>query len=207
MISLIIDVFLLALLVLIAVMIVRTCKLYAVIVMSGAYSLTSAAIFVNLDAVDVAFTEAAVGAGISTILFLAAMAYVPDNEKPNMNRNFMAGIICIAAGTLLLLAVFDLPSFGDPMSPVHQHVAPRYIAESGSALKIPNVVTTVLASYRGFDTLGETIVVFTAGLGVLMLLAGATRTHQIIRNTDENVVSDASEQASKTLSNSTGKKA
>jgi multicomponent Na+:H+ antiporter subunit B len=73
----------------------------------------------------------------------------------------------------------DLPSLGDAMAPVHQHVAPRYLAESGSALHIPNVVTTVLASYRGFDTLGETIVVFTAGLGVLMLLAGATRTNRV----------------------------
>jgi multicomponent Na+:H+ antiporter subunit B len=95
--SLIIDVFLLVLLVLIAVMVVRTCKLYAVIVMSGAYSLTSAAIFVNLDAVDVAFTEAAVGAGISTILFLAVMAYVPADEKPGLNRNFLAGFICVGA--------------------------------------------------------------------------------------------------------------
>jgi multicomponent Na+:H+ antiporter subunit B len=179
MVSLVIDIFLLALLVLIAVMVVRTGRLYAVIVMSGAYSLTSAAIFVNLDAVDVAFTEAAVGAGISTVLFLAAMAYIPADEKPSQNRNFLAGVICIVAGALLLLAVMDLPSLGDAMAPVHQHVAPRYLAESGSALHIPNVVTTVLASYRGFDTLGETIVVFTAGLGVLMLLAGATRTNRV----------------------------
>ena len=178
--SLIIDVFLLVLLVLIAVMVVRTCKLYAVIVMSGAYSLTSAAIFVNLDAVDVAFTEAAVGAGISTILFLAVMAYVPADEKPGLNRNFLAGLICVGAGALLLLAVTDLPSFGDPMSQVHQHVAPVTSPKAG-ALYIPNVVTTVLASYRGFDTLGETIVVFTAGLGVLMLLAGATRTNHMAK--------------------------
>lgn len=79
--GLIINIFLLALLVLIAVMVVRSGRLYAVIVMSGAYSLTSAAMFVNLDAVDVAFTEAAVGAGISTVLFLAAMAYVPADEN------------------------------------------------------------------------------------------------------------------------------
>ena len=179
MVGLVIDIFLLALLVLIAVMVVRTGRLYAVIVMSGAYSLTSAAIFVNLDAVDVAFTEAAVGAGISTVLFLAAMAYIPADEKPSQSRNFLAGVICIGAGALLLFAVMDLPSLGDAMAPVHQHVAPRYLAESGSALHIPNVVTTVLASYRGFDTLGETIVVFTAGLGVLMLLAGATRTKRV----------------------------
>ena len=151
MVGLVIDVFLLALLALIAVMVVRTGRLYAVIVMSGAYSLTSAAIFVNLDAVDVAFTEAAVGAGISTVLFLAAMAYIPVDEKPSQNRNFLAVVICIGAGALLLLAVMDLPSLGDAMAPVHQHVAPRYLAESGSALHIPNVVTTVLAfDFRGF---------------------------------------------------------
>ena len=55
-------------------------------------------------------------------------------------------------------------------------MAPRYLEESGSFLHIPNVVTTVLASYRGFDTFGETVVVLTAGLGVLVLLAGHTRT-------------------------------
>ena len=175
--------------------------------MSGAYSLTSAAIFVNLDAVDVAFTEAAVGAGISTILFLAVMAYVPADEKPGLNRNFLAGFICVGAGALLLLAVTDLPSFGDPMSQVHQHVAPRYLTESGSALYIPNVVTTVLASYRGFDTLGETIVVFTAGLGVLMLLAGATRTHHMAKKTGKKTASGVSKQVSKVFPKSMGKKA
>ena len=207
MISLIVDVFLLVLLVIIAVMVVRTRKLYAVIVMSGAYSLTSAAIFVNLDAVDVAFTEAAVGAGISTILFLAVMAYVPADEKPGLTRNVLAGFICIGAGALLLLAVADLPSFGDPMSQVHQHVAPRYLAESGSALHIPNVVTTVLASYRGFDTLGETIVVFTAGLGVLMFLAGATRTHRMAKKNAKKTALESSKQVSKVLPKSMGKNA
>ena len=182
--ALVIDIFLLALLVLIAVMVVRTARLFAVIVMSGAYSLTSAAIFVNLDAVDVAFTEAAVGAGISTVLFLAVMAYVPADEKPRGSHNLVAALVCVIAGMLLLGAVTELPAFGDIASPVHQHVAPRYIAESGSELHIPNVVTTVLASYRGFDTLGETIVVFTAGLGVLMLLAGMTRTHRMKRPSD-----------------------
>ena len=174
--------------------------------MSGAYSLTSAAIFVNLDAVDVAFTEAAVGAGISTILFLAVMAYVPANEKPSLNRNALAGFLCIGAGALLLLAVTDLPSFGDPMSQVHQHVAPRYLAESGSALHIPNVVTTVLASYRGFDTLGETIVVFTAGLGVLILLAGTTRTHCMATKPGKKPASGVSKRVPKILPKPTGDK-
>ena len=79
----------------------------------------------------------------------------------------------------MVFAALDLPAFGDPNAPAHVNVAPRYLEESGTLLHIPNVVTTVLASYRGFDTLGETIVVFTAGLGVLMLLAGATRTRRL----------------------------
>ena len=184
MISIIIDMFLLSLLVFIAVMILRTDKLFAVIVMSGGYSLTSAAIFVNLDAVDVAFTEAAVGAGISTVLFLAAMSFLPAEEKAGRKgqsrslQTLIAGSVCVVSGALLVFAALDLPAFGDPNAPAQVHVAPRYLEESGTLLHIPNVVTTVLASYRGFDTLGETIVVFTAGLGVLMLLAGATRTRR-----------------------------
>ena len=183
--SIMIDMFLLSLLVFIAVMILRTGKLFAVIVMSGGYSLTSAAIFVNLDAVDVAFTEAAVGAGISTVLFLAAMSFLPAEEKARSKgqsrtlQTLIAGAVCVVSGALLVFAALDLPAFGDPNAPAQLHVAPRYLEESGTLLHIPNVVTTVLASYRGFDTLGETIVVFTAGLGVLMLLAGATRTRQL----------------------------
>jgi multicomponent Na+:H+ antiporter subunit B len=179
-----IDMFLLGLLVFIAVMILRTGKLFAVIVMSGGYSLTSAAIFVNLDAVDVAFTEAAVGAGISTVLFLAAMSFLPAEEKADsksqsrFDQTFIASAVCVVIGALLVFAALDLPTFGDPNAPAQVHVAPRYLEESGKLLHIPNVVTTVLASYRGFDTLGETIVVFTAGLGVLLLLAGATRTRR-----------------------------
>ena len=75
------NLLLLALLVFILVLVIRTRKLFPVVVLAGAYSLVSAAMFVNLDAVDVAFTEAAVGAGISTVLFLAAMAYLPGTEK------------------------------------------------------------------------------------------------------------------------------
>jgi multicomponent Na+:H+ antiporter subunit B len=51
-------------------------------------------------------------------------------------------------------------------------VVPRYLEESGAEIGLPNVVTSVLASYRGYDTLGETTVIFTAGIGVLLLLGG-----------------------------------
>ena len=177
------NLLLLLFLVFLLVLVIMTRRLFAVVVLAGAYSLVSAAMFVNLDAVDVAFTEAAVGAGISTVLFLATMAYLPGREKvlPQSGRfgnAMVASIICVFAGALLVAAAVELPAVGDPNAPAHIHVAPRYLAESDSFLHIPNVVTTVLASYRGFDTLGETVVVFTAGLGVLVLLSGFTRTRR-----------------------------
>jgi multicomponent Na+:H+ antiporter subunit B len=73
-------------------------------------------------------------------------------------------------GIVLLWGTGDMPRFGDPAAPVHRHVAPRYIEDSPTEVGVPNMVTSVLASYRGFDTLGETVVIFTAGVGVLALL-------------------------------------
>ena len=63
-----------------------------------------------------------------------------------------------------------MPLHGDPLAPANLHVAPRYIERSPTEIGIPNVVTSVLASYRGYDTLGEVGVIFTAGIGVLLLL-------------------------------------
>jgi len=65
-----------------------------------------------------------------------------------------------------------MPHYGDPAAPIHHHVAPDYIEGTRTDFGVPNIVTAVLVSYRGLDTLGETAVVFTAAVGVLMLLVG-----------------------------------
>ncbi len=169
-----VNVFLISLLVVITFYIIRLRSLIAVVALSGAYSLTAAAIFVNLDAVDVAFTEAAVGSGISTILFLAALRYLPLEEAHQTRYSGLSLSLCTIVALMLIFAAFALPDFGDPNAPAHIHVAPRYIEESYPLFHIPNVVTNVLASYRGFDTLGEVVVVFTAGIGVIILLTGST---------------------------------
>jgi multicomponent Na+:H+ antiporter subunit B len=174
MIELWVNVFLVTLLVIITFYIMRLRRLIGIVALSGAYSLTAAAIFVNMDAVDVAFTEAAVGSGISTILFLAALRYLPVEEAHETRYPVWSLFLCGIVGLMLIIAAFALPEFGDPNAPAHLHVAPRYIEESYPLFHIPNVVTNVLASYRGFDTLGETVVVFTAGLGVIILLTGST---------------------------------
>jgi multicomponent Na+:H+ antiporter subunit B len=170
-----IGVTLLGFLVVAALGVVRLGNLFAVTMLGGIYSLLSAALFVHLDAVDVAFTEAAVGAGVSTILLLATLGLVGTRTSRPARRPLLAALVVSVTGMVLLYGTADMPPFGDPHNPVHRHVAPRYLQQSAQEIGIPNVVTAVLASYRGYDTLGEVTVVFTAGVGVLLLLGTGTR--------------------------------
>ncbi len=159
-----------------AIGILRMRNLFAAVMLSGIYSLLSAGLFVALDAVDVAFTEAAVGGGIATMLMLGTLALTTDREKPPEGRlQIFPLLIVVATGALLIFGTLDMPSYGDPTAPIHQHVAPRYLADAERETSVPNVVTAVLASYRGFDTMGELAVIFTAGIGVLLLLGGARK--------------------------------
>ena len=81
-------------------------------------------------------------------------------------------IVILITGAVLVYGTIDMPRLGDPDNQVHRHVAPRYINESPHEVAVPHLVTAVLARYRGYDTLGETAVIFTAAVGVLLLLAG-----------------------------------
>ncbi|HDZ08558.1 DUF4040 domain-containing protein [Pseudohongiella sp.] len=180
-----IDIFLLAFLAVISIAIVRIRNVLTAVMLFGIYSLVSASLFMLLDAADVAFTEAAVGAGISTILMLATLSLVGrDNEKPLVKKkiSFLPLIIVLVTGATLVYGIVDLPPFGAADNPAQTHVAPRYIFQSMSEIDVPNLVTAVLASYRGFDTLGEVVVIFTAGIGVLLLIGGRRREEE---NTDE----------------------
>lgn len=145
-------------------------NLFAVVVLGGIYSFLMATVLVALDAVDVAMTEAAVGAGISTVLFLGALYLTQAEESRPLRRTWSALLVSIGVGAALVYGTHGLPVFSDPDAPIHAHVVPRYIQEGPKETGVPNVVTAVLASYRGFDTLGETTVVFTAGIGVIALL-------------------------------------
>ena len=166
-----IDVLLLGFMAVIAIAVVRMRDLFGIAMLFSLFSLLSAGVFTVMDAADVAFTEAAVGAGISTILILATLTRTAREERTNKGKNPVVPllIVCIT-GALLIFGTSDLPRLGDPTAPIHMHVAPRYILESPKEIGIPNIVTSVLASYRGYDTLGETTVIFTAGVAVMALL-------------------------------------
>ena len=154
-----------------AIAIARIHDLFSVVMLTGVYSLLAAAAYVVMDAVDVAFTEAAVGAGASTILMLGTLALTSSTERPATVRNTISALIIVCAtGAVLIYGTLDMPVFGDPAAPIHHHVADHYLEKSWKEIGLPNAVTSVLASYRGYDTLGETYVIFTAAAGVLGIL-------------------------------------
>lgn len=159
-----------------AIGIIRIRNLFSVVILTGVFSLLGAAIYVLMDAVDVAFTEAAVGAGASTVLMLGTLALTTSDERTaSTSRAIPAAFLCLITGSILIYGTLDMPFYGDPKAPIHQHVAPRYLNESGTEIGVPNVVTSVLASYRGYDTLGETFVIFTAAMGVLAIIGRGRR--------------------------------
>jgi len=169
--TLIIDIFLMAMLVVVAFAIVRMRSLFAIVMLQGVYSLMCAAWFVTLDAVDVAFTEAAVGAGISTVLMLSAMLLTDRQSAPvAVKRSLGPLLVCIFAGAAMFYAIPDMPAYGDANSPANTGPGMEYMTAAQTDVGIPNIVTAVLASYRGYDTMAETVVIFMAGLGVLLLL-------------------------------------
>ena len=150
--------------------IARSRNLFGVVVLGGLYSFLMATVLVAMDAVDVAMTEASVGAGISTVLFLGALHLCRSEETRPAQGPWLALAVSVAVGAVLVYGTLGLPPFSDPAASIHTHVVPRYLKEMPREVGIPNVVTAVLASYRGYDTLGETTVVFTAGAGVVALL-------------------------------------
>lgn len=150
--------------------IVRSRNLFGVIVLGGLYSFLMATVLVAMDAVDVAMTEASVGAGISTVLLLGALYLCKSEEAKPVQKPWLPLAVSLAVGAMLVYGTLGLPEFSNPQAPIHVHVVPRYLNEMKAEVDVPNVVTAVLASYRGYDTLGETTVVFTAGAGVIALL-------------------------------------
>ena len=87
-------------------------------------------------------------------------------------KKLPALLITIIAGALLLYSAGEFPPWGDLQQPASLHVSPRYIEKTLAETGVPNAVTSVLADYRGYDTMFETSVIFSAGVAVMMLLRG-----------------------------------
>jgi multicomponent Na+:H+ antiporter subunit B len=166
------DLLLFVILVVTAVLALVSRDLIAAVAVLAAYSLFAALLFAGLGAVDVAFVEAVLGAGVVGLLFIGAVRLTDrrsDEAQHGPRRWLVLGLIGVFLAVLLYASV-DLPDRGDPEAPAHLRVAPTYLERSLADTRTPNVVTAVLADYRSHDTLGETLVIFTAALACALIL-------------------------------------
>ncbi|WP_037493269.1 Na(+)/H(+) antiporter subunit B [Sneathiella glossodoripedis] len=187
------TVFLMALLVAGALGVLYVRNLFVATMLLGAVSFLMALIFIILDAVDVAFTEAAVGAGISTVLFLGTLSLVGADEKKSRPKTVLPLLVSLIVGGTLVYATFEMPVVGSADNPVQtSNLTTRFIEQSPKEIGVPNMVTSVLASYRGYDTFGEVTVIFTAGIAVLLIL------RQLRRRRDEQTEGSSSAENTET---------
>lgn len=189
---LVVDVILLLLVAATAIAVITIRSLFAATMLAGIYSLLMAVVWTNMHALDVAFTEAAVGAGISTVLLLGAIVRTKRFAKREHALHLPALLICLVTGAVLIYGTLDMPSFGDPNAPIHGHpvrdIIEQDVGKHPSAAErsqghphegdpeddfnghVPNTVTSLLAAYRSYDTMFETTVIFVAGISLLLLL-------------------------------------
>lgn len=205
----IVDFLLLVLVAITAMAVVQVRSLFAAVILAGFYSLLMALVWSNMHALDVAFTEASVGAGISTILLLGAVVWTGRESKP-APLDVRALVMCIVTGSFLIYGTLDMPRFGDPDAPIHTLRVPKLLAQTVGKVETaptysdpniaratqtespkttaeheddhhahpdddfsghsPNTVTSLLAAYRGYDTMFETAVIFVAGISLVLLL-------------------------------------
>ncbi|MFD1634049.1 DUF4040 domain-containing protein [Haloplanus ruber] len=142
------------------------------IVAFAGYSFGVAVLWALLRAPDVALTEAAVGAGITTVLFLLTLARTTVTRSDRFEGiSLRSGLAVVAIVVTVGATVPALPAVGDPSAPILAgDVSQYYLTNAYDQTGVTNVVTAVLVGYRGFDTLGEVAVVFAAGIAMLLVL-------------------------------------
>lgn len=170
----IINVVLIVFMLISAVGALRVKELVSAAFLTGCFSFFAAMLWALLLAADVSFTEALAGAGIATIFFLLALFGSTHTIRPQAVsftwKHAAAAGLTLGLGILFLWGSVGLPAFGDLTAPAQMHVSPFYLLNTIKDSHTPNAVTAVVVDYRGFDTLIETSVIFTAGMACLLIM-------------------------------------
>ena len=87
-----------------------------------------------------------------------------------MIKKLLILLIVLATAYVGLFAIAELPPYGMPDNPVHNQVSERYINGALEETGAMNMVTAIVLDYRAYDTMFETIVLFTAALAVVITL-------------------------------------
>lgn len=140
------------------------------LIISSLFSLIISLCYLLLDAPDVAMTETALGAALSTCVILNVIKITGgDYHQSSKLRIILSSILCLSFILILGWVSLDFAEFGSISTPVQEHLTKYYIQNTKIDIGIPSFTAAILASYRGFDTLGETTVILIAGLAVLII--------------------------------------
>ncbi|MEK6734022.1 MAG: MnhB domain-containing protein [Pseudomonadota bacterium] len=142
---------------------IRSNNLLVLTILNSAFSLFTCVMYLLLDAPDVAMTEAVVGVLVTIFTIFTIKKAYKNNYVFDENLNLIMLTLTILLAGYLIYSSFDLSVFG---APIFDHY---YLNNTGKEIEIPSVVAAILASYRGYDTLYETLVITIAGIGVLLV--------------------------------------
>ncbi|MDG7056115.1 MAG: DUF4040 domain-containing protein [Wolbachia endosymbiont of Meromenopon meropis] len=165
----VLNIILLFLLLIATIFIVLSKHLVVSGILMCVFSSLVALMYLIMNAPDVAITEASVGAGLSTVFMFTALSLIKKHEV-NLSHNPKIFSFILFLITLLSRFMIQLPEYGNNNTPIHLYIAPYYIENTEKIIGISNVVTAILTSFRGYDTFGETLVIFTAALCVTLTL-------------------------------------
>ena len=163
------DISVLIIVLMIALMIVRSKNLFTVVIMGSLFSIFCALIYLIMGAPDVALTEAAVGACATTCILLASLKCFKENTTLSKWR-WVSLVILVGLFMILSYFTMNIHSYGNIDAITNKGAVEYYKQNSGNEIGLLSLVNAILASYRGFDTFGETVVIFAAGLCVILIL-------------------------------------
>ena len=168
-----------SLLVIIALTILFSQNLLVDVVLLTIFSLLMTFLYVLMNSPDVAITEAAVNSMLGTIFILTALILSGNKTTINIKKNTIIIVSFIVFFSLVLISPItsQFPEFSAFLSPVNNEISNYYISETINKLGFTNIVTGILASFRGFDTFIETVVIFSAANSIYMIM-GTNETDQ-----------------------------
>ena len=168
-----IDMILLASILFLAIILIFTVDYMKSTIIVALTSVLAATTYLVMLAPDVALTEAAVGACASTCIVLVCIKYLSSEQDSIFIKKkslILNGLLC--SFMLIILCYFstELHQYGDRSAIVKDGMSNYYISHIEKDIGMKSLVTAILASYRGMDTLCETLVIFTAGISVIFIL-------------------------------------
>ena len=161
-----------------AIVAIWTRDLLSAIIALGVVGFTRSVVFVLLRAPDVAITQVVVEVMLLIVLIRSAVRREVHTVEAARSApgTALAGAFVVILLVMGVLALRQLDPFGEPAL-VREADAPsrHYLQEGRDETGASNIVTAVLLDYRGYDTLGEATVLFTAVIGAVTLLRRKSR--------------------------------